>query len=51
MDIGSNSSYPANALSNFSGHRFEIEGIVKLSTKEELCDPKMKYSDYNRKLL
>ena len=27
MNIGSNSRYPANALSNFAGHRFTIDEI------------------------
>lgn len=27
MDIGSNASYPSKALSNFSGHRFEMDGV------------------------
>lgn len=27
MDIGSKSGYPASSLSNFAGHRFEIDGI------------------------
>ena len=28
MDIRSNSKYPANKLSNFAGHRFELDGVV-----------------------
>ena len=28
MNIGSNNKYPAGALSNFSGHRFTIDGII-----------------------
>jgi len=28
MDVGSNSKYPAGALSNFSGHRFQLDGIT-----------------------
>lgn len=27
MDIGSRSAYPAGALSNFSGHRFTLDGV------------------------
>lgn len=27
MDVGSNNKYPAGALSNFSGHRFFIDGV------------------------
>ena len=27
MDIGSNSSYPSNALSNFSANRFVVDGV------------------------
>lgn len=27
MDIGSKSGYPSSSLSNFAGHRFEIDGI------------------------
>lgn len=27
MEIGSKNSYPANALSNFAGHRFEFDGV------------------------
>ena len=27
MDIGSKNSYPAGALSNFSGHRFFLDGV------------------------
>ena len=27
MDIGSNNSYPSNALSNFSPHRFILDGV------------------------
>ena len=27
MDIGSNSSYPANSLSNFSRNRFIVDGV------------------------
>lgn len=28
MDIGSKSGYPSSSLSNFAGHRFEIDGIT-----------------------
>jgi len=28
MDIRSNGSYPSNKLSNFAGHRFELDGVV-----------------------
>lgn len=28
MDIGSNNKYPSANLSNFHGHRFEVDGIV-----------------------
>jgi predicted NAD-dependent protein-ADP-ribosyltransferase YbiA (DUF1768 family) len=28
MDIGSGAGYPASALSNFSPHPFEIDGIT-----------------------
>lgn len=28
MNIGSGTSYPASALSNFAGHQFELDGIT-----------------------
>ena len=28
MDVSSRGKYPANKLSNFAGHRFEIDGVV-----------------------
>jgi len=28
MDIRSNGGYPSNKLSNFAGHRFEIDGVI-----------------------
>lgn len=28
MDIGSGCGYPASSLSNFSPHRFTIDGVV-----------------------
>jgi len=27
MDVGSNGSYPSNALSNFAAHEFVIDGV------------------------
>jgi len=45
MDVGSNGSYPANALSNFSAHEFYIDGIRCASMEGFLQS--LKFSDPN----
>lgn len=42
MDIGSNNSYPANSLSNFSGNRFTVDGIECYSMEGFLQSLKFK---------
>ena len=45
MDIGSGSGYPASALSNFSPHPFEIDGILCASMEGWLQSLKFKSPD------
>jgi len=45
MDIGSKAGYPASSLSNFSAHRFEIDGVVCNSMEGFLQSLKFKSSD------
>lgn len=42
MNVGSRNKYPANALSNFAGHRFEIDGITCYSMEGFLQSLKFK---------
>jgi len=42
MDIGSNSSYPSNALSNFSANRFVVDGVECYSMEGFLQSLKFK---------
>lgn len=45
MDVGSNNKYPAGALSNFSGHRFELDGVQCNSMEGFLQGLKFKNPD------
>ena len=50
MDVGSNNSYPAGALSNFSGHRFQIDGIDCYSMEGFLQGLKFKNPDMQKEV-
>lgn len=48
MDIGSGSSYPASALSNFAPHEFEIDGITCASMEGFLQSLKFKDAEMQK---
>ena len=50
MDIGSNSSYPANALSNFSGNRFTVDSVECYSMEGFLQSLKFKSAEMQREV-
>jgi len=50
MDIGSGSKYPAGALSNFSPHPFEIDGVKCNSMEGFLQSLKFKSIDMQREV-
>ena len=45
MDIGSRNNYPSSSLSNFAGHRFEIDGVLCYSMEGFLQSLKFKNKD------
>ena len=45
MDIGSGNSYPANALSNFAPHEFELDGVRCASMEGFLQSLKFKSAE------
>ena len=50
MDIGSNNSYPSSALSNFSAHAFEIDGIKCASMEGFLQSLKFKGEEMQKEV-
>lgn len=48
MDIGSGKGYPSSALSNFAGHRFELDGVVCNSMEGFLQSLKFENPDMQR---
>lgn len=50
MDIGSGNTYPAAALSNFSPHPFEIDGVLCNSMEGFLQSLKFKSPDMQREV-
>ena len=45
MDIGSRNNYPSSSLSNFAGHRFEIDGVLCYSMEGFLQSLKFESKD------
>ena len=45
MDIGSGNNYPSSSLSNFAGHRFEIDGVLCYSMEGFLQSLKFESKD------
>lgn len=50
MDIGSGNTYPSNALSNFSPHPFEIDGVLCNSMEGWLQSLKFKSPDMQKEV-
>jgi predicted NAD-dependent protein-ADP-ribosyltransferase YbiA (DUF1768 family) len=50
MDVGSRNSYPAGALSNFSPHPFEIDGVYCASMEGFLQSLKFKNPDMQKEV-
>ena len=50
MDISSKSGYPASSLSNFAGHRFELDGIECNSMEGFLQSLKFKEPDIQKEV-
>ena len=50
MDIGSNGSYPSNALSNFAAHEFYVDGVRCASMEGFLQALKHPYEDIQKEI-
>lgn len=50
MNIGSSSGYPSSSLSNFAGHRFEIDGVQCNSMEGFLQSLKFKNFDMQKEV-
>ena len=50
MDIGSRNNYPSSSLSNFAGHRFEIDGVLCYSMEGFLQSLKFESKDIQESL-
>jgi hypothetical protein len=50
MDIGSKSGYPSSALSNFAGHRFQIDGVECYSMEGFLQSLKFKEPEIQKEV-
>ena len=50
MDIGSGNNYPSSSLSNFAGHRFEIDGVLCYSMEGFLQSLKFKNPEMQKEV-